>query len=88
MILKLVLALIVKPTDILLLWKINKYHCVNGKSIKGMQSYGATRASTVHLDTVQFQFAYGTSSGFSGIAFNCTNAFKCTLEDDPNKRIY
>ena len=85
MILKLTLAPKVKPTDIPYLWKINTRHSVNGKPMKGIESYGATRVSTVHPDTVRFQVAYSTSHGFSHHTFNFTNAFQCTFEDDPNQ---
>lgn len=67
MILKSVLAPTVKPTDILSLWKINIRHCVNGKPMKGIGTYGATRASTVHPDTVRFQLTYTSSQGFTHI---------------------
>ena len=88
MILRSVLTPTVKPTDIPQLWKLNIRHCVNGKPLKGKLEYGATRASTVHPDTVRFQIAFTTSLGFTHRPFDCTNAFQCTFEDDPNKRIY
>ena len=56
--------------------------------MKGLTAYGATRASTVSPETVRFQLAYGTSIGFRHRTFDCTNAFQCTFEDDPSKRIY
>ena len=56
--------------------------------MKGLTSYGATRASTVSPDTFRFQLAFGTSLGFKHRTFDCTNAFQCTFEDDPSKRIY
>ena len=52
LILKSVLAPTVKATDITSLWKLNVRHCVNGKPMKGLASYGATRASTVSPETV------------------------------------
>ena len=55
LILKLVLAPTVKPTDISSLWNLNIRHCVNGWPMKGLIEYGATRASTVHPDNVRFQ---------------------------------
>ena len=88
MILRSVLTPSVKSTNIPNLWKLNIRHCVNGRPMKGILEYGATRASTVHPDTVQFQLAYCTSQGFTHRPYNCTNAFQCTFEDDPNKRIY
>ena len=88
LILRSVLTPSVKTTDIQQLWKLNIRHCVNGKPMKGMIEYGATRASTVHPDTVRFQLAYATSQGFTHRPYDCTNAFQCTFEDDPNKRIY
>ena len=88
LILKSVLAPTVKATDITSLWKLNVRHCVNGKPMNGLTSYGATRASTVSPDTVRFQIAFGTSLGFKHRTFDCTNAFQCTFEDDPSKRIY
>ena len=87
LILKSVLAPTVKPTDINALWKLNIRHCVNGRPMKGLSEYGATRASTVHPDTVRFQLAYATSLGFTHRTYDCTNAFQCTFEDDPTKRI-
>ncbi len=87
MILRSVLTPSVKPTDIPQLWKLNIRHCVSGKPMKGMIEYGATRASTVHPDTVRFQLAFCTSKGFTHRPFDCTNAFQCTFEDDPAKRI-
>ncbi len=56
--------------------------------MKGLSEYGATRASTVHPDTVRFQLAYSTSLGFIHRTYDCTNAFQCKFEDDPTKRIY
>ena len=56
--------------------------------MKGLTEYGATRASTVHPDTVRFQLCYSTSLGFTHRTYDCTNAFQCTFEDDPRKRIY
>ena len=88
MILKSVLTPSVKTTDIPNLWKLNIRHCVNGKPMKGMQEYGATRASTVHPDTVRFQLAYCTAQGFTHRPYDCTNVFQYTFEDDPDKRIY
>ena len=88
LILKSVLTPTVKSTDIPHLWKLNIRHCVNGKPMKGMITYGETRASTVHPDTVRFQLAFCTSHNFTHRPFDCTNAFQCTFEDDPNKRIY
>ena len=88
MILKSVLDPTVKSTNISSLWKLNVRHCVNGRPMKGMTSYGATHASTVSPDTVRFQLAFGTSLGFKHKTFDCTNAFQCTFEDDPSKRIY
>ena len=88
LILKSVLTPTVKSTDIPHLWKLNIHHCVNGKPMKGMIAYGETRASTVHPDTVRFQLAFCTSHNFTYRPFDCTNAFQCTFEDDPNKRIY
>ena len=87
-ILKSVLAPTVKATNIPSLWKLNIRHCVNGKPLKGMPEYGQTRASTVHPDTVRFQLAYSTSFNFRHCTFDCTNAFQCTFEDNPSKRIY
>ena len=87
LILKSVLAPTVKPTDIDNLWKLNIRHCVNGRPMKGLIEYGQTRASTVHPDTVRFQIAYSTSKGFKHRTFDCTNAFQCTFEDDPQKCI-
>ncbi len=88
MILKSVLAPTVKSTNISSLWKLNVRHCVNGRPMKGMTSYGATHASTVSPDTVRFQLAFGTSLGFTHKTFDCMNAFQCTFEDDLSKRIY
>ena len=88
LILKSVLTPSVKTTDIPHLWKLTIRHCVNGKPMKGMTEYGATRATTVNPDTVRFQIAYCTSLGFTHRPFDCTNAFQCTFENDPNKRIY
>ena len=87
-ILKSVLAPTVKPTDIQSLWKLNIRHCVNGKPLKGITTYGDTRASTVSPDTVRFHLAYSTSLGFQHRTYDCTNAFQCTFEDDATKRIY
>lgn len=87
-ILRSVLAPTVKPTDVTSLWKLNIRHCGNGKPLKGMSLYGDTRAPTVSPDTVRFQLAYGTSLGFIHKTYDCTNAFQCTFEDDPSKRIY
>ena len=56
--------------------------------MKGLSEYGATRASTVHPYTIRFQLAYSTSLGFTHCTYGCTNAFQCTFEDDPTKRIY
>ncbi len=75
--LKSVLAPIVKPTDILSLWKL-----------KGLASYGATRAPVVHPDTVQFQLSYSTSIGFKHRTFDCTNTFQCTFEVNPSNQVY
>ena len=88
LILKSVLAPTVKSTDIKPLWKLNVRHCVNGKPMKGLSSYGATHASTVSPDTVRYQLALGTSMGFRHRTYDCTNAFQCTFEDDPSKRVY
>ncbi len=56
--------------------------------MKGLLEYGETRASTVHPDTVSFQLAYSTSKGFIHRTFDCTNAFQCTFEDNPQKCMY
>ena len=56
--------------------------------MRGMKEYGATRASTVQPDTVRFQLAYTTANSFKHRTYDCTNAFQCTFEDDPAKRIY
>ncbi len=88
MILKSVLAPTVKSTNISSLWKLNVRHCVNGRPMKGMTTYGATHASTVSPDTVRFQLSFGTSLGFKHKTFDCTNAFQCTFEEDPSKQIY
>ena len=88
LILKSVSAPTIKPTDITNLWKLNIRHCVNGKPMKGLLEYGETRASTVHPDTVSFQLAYSTSKGFIHRTFDCTNAFQCTFEDNPQKCMY
>ncbi len=85
---KSVLAPTIKPTDITALWKLNVRHCVNGRPMKGITEYSATRASTVHPVTVKFQLAYSTSLGFTHRTFDCTNAFQFTFEDNPTKRIY
>ena len=64
LILKSVLAPTVKQTDKSSMWKLNVRHFVNGKPMKGITSYGETRTSTVGPDTVRFQIAYVTSTGF------------------------
>ena len=64
------------------------HHCVNGKPMKGLTSYGATHTSTLSPDTVRYQLAFGTSMGFKHNTYNCTNAFQFTFEDDPSKRVY
>ena len=57
--------------------------------MKGVKSYyGNTQAYVVNPDTVRFQLAYFISNGFKHKTYDCTNAFKCTFEDDPAKRIY
>ncbi len=88
MILTSILTPTVKPTDIPFRWKLNVRHCVNGRIMKGLTSYGATRASTVHSDTVGFQITFGISLGSTHHTYNCTNAFQCTFKDDPSKQIY
>ena len=88
LILKSVLLPTVKQMDIPSLWKLNIRHYVNGKPMKGLTSYGETRASTVSPDTVRFQLSYGASLGFTHRTFDCTNAFQCTFENDPSKRVY
>ena len=87
-VLKSVLASTVKPTENEHLWLLGLRHCVNGKLIKGIDKYGPTYAPTISPDTLRFQLAYSAAFGFQLQTGNCSNAFQCTHEPDPDKRIW
>ena len=87
-ILKSVLAPTVKPTDTTNLWTLGLRHCVNGNSIKGDEKYGPTFAPTIAPETLRFQLAYSAVFHFNLQTGDCSNAFQCTYEPDPSKRIW
>ncbi len=87
-ILKSVLASTVKPTETENLWQLGLRHCVNGKQIKGDDKYGPTFAPTISPDTLRFQLAYSAAFNFNLQTGDCSNAFQCTYEPDPTKRIW
>ena len=87
-ILKSVLATTVKPTENKNLWLLGLRHCVNGKTIKGNDQYGQTYAPTIAPDTLRFQLAYSAAFQFHLQIGDCSNAFQCTHEPDPLRRIW
>ena len=83
-----VLATTVKATEIENLWNLNIRHCMNGKSIRGVEQYGPSYTPAVSADSLRFQLGYSAALNFIVRSYDCTNAFQCTYEPDARKRVY